>query len=331
MAEVLPKLISYLHLMRYTSLQYFYHPDHLGSASWITDADGNGYQHLQYLPPDSYRDGERWVEQRLGTYNSPYQFSGKEKDEETGYNYFGARYYDSGLSIWLSVDPMAEKYVSLSPFQFCANSPYKYVDTDGQKFAEPRSMQTKRFKRNLRQSKEGRSVLKEIRRSRNLIYIHYVSDYSEGNDAKLFKYSRASYVITGGKYNDIISGSYSEDRHVYYMFNESNGYWDANDNIRHIVINEESDIDLLYILGKNSSDPIEQRLIFHNTAVHEGIHAIQTNSHWTISQQNRDGKYYDTGISVPYIYRDHEIDADNHGQNAENQLRIKIQCKEEQE
>jgi RHS repeat-associated protein len=125
--------------MRYTSLQYCHlsclkrdHPDYLGSASWITDADGNGYQHLQYLPPDSYRDGESWVEQRLGSYNTPYQFSGKEKDEETGYNYFGARYYDSELSVWLSVDPMSDKYPFESPFTFVANNPVLFVDPNGE-------------------------------------------------------------------------------------------------------------------------------------------------------------------------------------------------------
>jgi RHS repeat-associated protein len=113
--------------MHNTSLQYFYHPDHLGSASWITDADGNGYQHLQYLP-----FGESWVEQRLGTYNTPYQFSGKEKDEETGYNYFGARYYDSGLSVWLSVDPKAGKYLSYTPYCFALNRPIVFSDPNGQ-------------------------------------------------------------------------------------------------------------------------------------------------------------------------------------------------------
>jgi RHS repeat-associated protein len=117
--------------MRYTSLQYFYHADHLGSASWITDADGNGYQHLQYLPPDSYRDGENWVEQRLGSYNTPYQFSGKEKDEETGYNYFGARYYDSDLSVWLSVDPMSDRQPYLTAYHFVRNSSIVRIDPNG--------------------------------------------------------------------------------------------------------------------------------------------------------------------------------------------------------
>ena len=57
--------------------------------------------------------------------------SGKEKDAETGYHYFGARYYNSDLSLWLSVDPMSDKYPSLSPYNYCAWNPLKIVDPDG--------------------------------------------------------------------------------------------------------------------------------------------------------------------------------------------------------
>ena len=67
---------------------YFYHSDHLGSSSFITDANGISTQHLQYLPY-----GELFLEQRsTANYFTPYKFSAKEKDEETSYSYFGARY-----------------------------------------------------------------------------------------------------------------------------------------------------------------------------------------------------------------------------------------------
>ena len=59
-------------------------------------------------------------------------FSAKEKDTETGLTYFGARYYSSDLSIWLSVDPMSDKYASLSPYNYCANNPIKLVDPNGE-------------------------------------------------------------------------------------------------------------------------------------------------------------------------------------------------------
>ena len=59
--------------------------------------------------------------------NWSFTFSAKEKDVETGLSYFGSRYYSSDLSIWLSVDPMSDKYASLSPYVYCANNPVKLV------------------------------------------------------------------------------------------------------------------------------------------------------------------------------------------------------------
>ena len=61
-----------------------------------------------------------------------FTFSAKEKDSETGLSYFGSRYYSSDLSIWLSVDPMAAKYASLSPYVYCADNPVRLVDPDGE-------------------------------------------------------------------------------------------------------------------------------------------------------------------------------------------------------
>ena len=60
-----------------------------------------------------------------------FTFSAKERDSETGLSYFGSRYYSSDLSIWLSVDPMSDKYASLSPYVYCADNPVKLVDPDG--------------------------------------------------------------------------------------------------------------------------------------------------------------------------------------------------------
>ncbi len=88
-------------------LTYFYHPDHLGSASWITDLSGQPVQHLQYKP-----FGGDYIDQQDPNtdYSERFRFTGKERDAETGYDYFGARYYSSSLGIWLSVDPMSDKY-----------------------------------------------------------------------------------------------------------------------------------------------------------------------------------------------------------------------------
>ena len=114
-------------LDHYAELLIFYHSDHLGSASWITEMNGDAVQHLQYLPY-----GERYVDQRVSGYHERFTFTGKERDEETGYGYFGARYMDHELmTMWLSVDPLADKYPGISPYAYCAWNPVKLVDPDG--------------------------------------------------------------------------------------------------------------------------------------------------------------------------------------------------------
>ena len=82
--------------------QYFFHPDHLGSTSYITNLLGEVSQHMEY-----FAFGETFVEEHRSSNNSPYKFNGKELDEETGWYYYGARYYDPKISVWLSVDPLA--------------------------------------------------------------------------------------------------------------------------------------------------------------------------------------------------------------------------------
>ena len=61
----------------------------------------------------------------------PYLFNGKELDSETGLYYYGARYYDPKVSLWLNVDPLAEKYPNISPYTYVANNPINAIDPDG--------------------------------------------------------------------------------------------------------------------------------------------------------------------------------------------------------
>ena len=104
---------------------YFYHGDHLGSSSWITDGSGNVNQHLAYMP-----FGESFIDQR-NSHDIRFKFTGKERDGETGFDYFGARYYSSDISVWLSVDPLSDLYPSTSPYMYVLGNPVRYTDPDG--------------------------------------------------------------------------------------------------------------------------------------------------------------------------------------------------------
>lgn len=107
-------------------MQFYYHPDHLGSSSYITNLDSEVMQHIEYVP-----FGEVFIEERNNTWNTPYLFNAKEFDEETGMYYYGARYYEPRLSLWMSVDPSAEEKPWLTIYCYTRNNPIILVDPDG--------------------------------------------------------------------------------------------------------------------------------------------------------------------------------------------------------
>ena len=110
--RIVTKLVSANEIRAWEEVNkiYFYHSDHLGSASIITDENGNEYQRLEYTPY-----GEVWVDKYSQIQESsallPYKFTGKERDEETGLYYYGARYLDAQYSRWSSTDPALGEYI----------------------------------------------------------------------------------------------------------------------------------------------------------------------------------------------------------------------------
>jgi len=122
----------------FESDQYFYHPDHLGSSSYVTDIDGEIFQHVEYFP-----FGETFFQESSNTQRTPYLFTGKELDEETGLYYFGARYYDPRTSVWQSPDPILASYMqgepnggildsfNLASYSYSHNRPVDLVDPNG--------------------------------------------------------------------------------------------------------------------------------------------------------------------------------------------------------
>ena len=105
---------------------FFYHSDHLGSTSYITDAKANITQFDAYLPY-----GELLVDEHSSSEELPYKFNGKQFDDETGLYYYGARYMNPVASIWYGVDPLSEKYPYIGGVVYCEGNPVVQIDDFG--------------------------------------------------------------------------------------------------------------------------------------------------------------------------------------------------------
>ena len=112
-----------------TGLVYF-HRDHLGSTSRVTNSAGTLVKRVGYTPygSDSYTEN-------LGiTVDLDNLFTGQEKDD-TGLYYYGSRYYDPELGRFTTCDPfIASLYnpQTLNPYSYCYNNPVNFVDPEGE-------------------------------------------------------------------------------------------------------------------------------------------------------------------------------------------------------
>lgn len=103
--------------------------NHLGSACLELDTSANIISYEEYHPfgTTSYRSGNSAAEVSL----KKYKYVGKERDDETGLYYYGARYYAAWMCRFISVDPLKDQYPYYTPYQYAGNKPIVSIDIDG--------------------------------------------------------------------------------------------------------------------------------------------------------------------------------------------------------
>jgi RHS repeat-associated protein len=110
--------------------RYYYLKDHLGNNRIVMNASGTAVQMTNYYPSGVTMAGS---DVQTNPSIQPYKFGNKELDRTNGMDFydFEARVFDPTLMRFLSPDPLAEKYYSVSPYVYCLNNPVRYVDLDG--------------------------------------------------------------------------------------------------------------------------------------------------------------------------------------------------------
>ena len=99
--------------------------DHITAIGTKASEGGLPIQYIHYAPY-----GELIANQQTIGYAERYKFTGKERDAETGYDYFVARYYDQRKGFWNSVAPLADKNISNSPYMYCLWNPSLLCNMD---------------------------------------------------------------------------------------------------------------------------------------------------------------------------------------------------------
>ena len=151
---------------------FFYHSDHLGSTSYITDDHANITQYDAYLPY-----GELLVDEHSSSEDLPYKFNGKQFDDETGLYYYGARYLNPMASVWYGVDPLAEKFPVYFGYSYCYGNPTVFIDYKGK---YPTKKEAAKLANHIYDGKAG-----DIVDGWTLKYV-YTSKYSDSFKAGLY-------------------------------------------------------------------------------------------------------------------------------------------------
>ena len=104
----------------------YYLKDHLGSIRAVIDEGGSLVSAQDY---DAW--GYQLQDRSYNSEESIYKFTSKERDEENKYDYFGARYYDSRIGRWGSIDKLQDIYKSFTPYNYTLNNPSTLIDKLG--------------------------------------------------------------------------------------------------------------------------------------------------------------------------------------------------------
>jgi RHS repeat-associated protein len=116
-------------------LQRYIYSNHLQSASLELNEVAEIISYEEYHPYGT--TAYQAISATINAVSKRYRYTGKERDEESGLYYHGARYYIPWLARWTAVDPLESKYAGMSPYNYCENNPVMFNDPSGNSPTDP--------------------------------------------------------------------------------------------------------------------------------------------------------------------------------------------------
>ncbi|NOQ25366.1 MAG: hypothetical protein GQ564_08385, partial [Bacteroidales bacterium] len=247
-------------------LQFYYHPDHLGSSNYITNVSGEVYQHMEYFP-----FGETFIEERTDAEYTTYLYNGKEFDEEIGLYYYGARYYDPRISMFYGVDRLAEKALGWTPYRAFFNNPLRYIDPEGNfevdKQTEKNNPELVKYLKNLVKewNNQSQDFKKAFMQTSGLSEKDVVSMLTYGSGPKLEVAELDKDTNGDGKIDKKTNGTTraARDQSTGKLKNSNNGKG---------LIKLDNDVVGMYENATTAGDKQVGKIMVESTLFHEGTH-----------------------------------------------------------
>ena len=248
-----------------TNTYYYYMKDHQGNNRAVISASGSSVLETNHY----YPFGGLFS---TSTNVQPYKYNGKEWDDKTKWYDYGARHYDATLGRWHVVDPLAEKYYSMSSYGYCANNPINRIDPIGMEWEDVE--EAEHLKR--RVEKKMQSLKQENAKKQSKLDEGGLSDKKVNRlKAQIAEnQERISYLQTSLNDIDVLSN----DKNNVYAFSKTDG------GEHHVKKADDG-----RVLIETSSDAL---------SLHEISHVRQSLTNGGL-RFSKGGELYNAGISAP--------------------------------
>ncbi|WP_270419201.1 RHS repeat domain-containing protein [Bacteroides intestinalis] len=158
---------GYVTLSGNAPIYHYYLKDHQGNNRIVMNQNGTTVEQVNHYYPFG-----GLFEEGLATSDQNYKYNSKELDRMHGLDWYdyGTRGYDATLGRFMIIDPLSERYCTISPYVYCANNPVRYIDPTGMYFDEANEKEARKIERRLtkRISKLEKKVAKIERRGEDV-------------------------------------------------------------------------------------------------------------------------------------------------------------------